>query len=156
MSKRDSEKFHRETAKKCFNGVWDYLDKKARNSSDERLMLNLAHTAQYHWGFIGTERNFAIGDWQISRVYAALNEPRLALSFAKSALERMEKNGLSDILCTGYEAMARAHAVAKEFQVARDYIKRARGQLAESKLDEEDRKVYLDQIRDTEQLVTGK
>lgn len=133
--------------------VLDYLEKKSRNANDDRLMLHLAHTAQYHWSFVGSERNFAVGDWLISRVYAALSEPRLALSFAKSALERMEKNGLSDILCTGYEAMARAHAVAKEFRVARDYAKRAREQLTKSVTDDEDRKIYLDQIEETEQLI---
>jgi hypothetical protein len=65
----------------------------------------------------------------------------------------MEKNGLSDILCTGYEAMARAYAVGKEFEAARDYVNRAREQLAKSNVDEEDRKIYLAQIRETEQLV---
>jgi len=116
-------------------------------------MLHLAHTAQYHWSFIGTERNLAVGDWQISRVYAALNEPGLALSFAKSAVERMEKNELTDILCTGYEAMARAYAVGKEFPAAREYLQRAREQLTKSVKDQEDRKIYLDQIKETEQLI---
>ena len=119
-------------------------------------MLQLAHTAAYHWSFVGTERNFAVGDWQISRVYAALNEPRLALNFAESAVDRMEKNDLSDILCTGYEAMARAHAVAKDPKAARDYIKRAREQLGKAKVDDEDRNIYSDQIEETEQLITGK
>jgi len=153
MSQRDSEEFHRETAKKCFNETWDYLEKKDRTADDDRLMLHLAHTASYHRSFVGTERNFAIGDWQISRVYASINEPRLALNFAKSALERMEKYGLTDILCTGYEAMARAYTVAKEPKTARDYVNRAREQLAKSNLDEEDRKIYSDQIQETEQLI---
>jgi tetratricopeptide (TPR) repeat protein len=153
VSQKDSEEFHRETAKKCFNEAWDYLDKKNRTSNDDRVMLKLAHTAAYHRSFAGSEKQFAVGDWQISRVYAALNEPRLALSFARSALERMEKNALSDILSTGYEAMARAHAVAKEFQVANDYIKRATEQLAKAKVDDEDRKIYSDQIQETERLI---
>jgi len=153
MSQNDE--FHRETAKKCFNETWDYLEKKDRTEEDEQRMLHLVHTARYHRSFVGTDRNFAIGDWQISRVYAVLNEQRLALRFAKSSLERMEKNDLSDILCTGYEAMARAYAVAKEYDAARGYIKRARDQLAKSNVDEEDRKIFSDQIRDTEQLIPG-
>jgi len=156
VSQHDSEEFHRETAKKCFNETWDYLEMKKRTPNDDRKMLQLAHTATYHRSFVGAERNFAIGDWQVSRVYAALDEPRLALSFAKSALERMEKNALSDILCTGYEAMARAHAVAKKVQVAKDYIKRAREQLAKANVDAEDRKIYSDQIDETERLLGGK
>jgi hypothetical protein len=149
------EEFHRETAKRCFNEAWDYLEKKERTADDEQQMLHLAHTARYHRSFVGTDRNFAIGDWQISRVYAVLNEPRLALHFAKSSLERMQKNNLSDILCTGYEAMARAYAVGKEYDTARGYIKLARDQLAKSNVDEEDRKIYSDQIRDTERLIVG-
>ena len=153
MSQNDD--FHRETAKRCFNEAWDYLEKKGRTADDEQQMLHLAHTARYHRSFVGTDRNFAVGDWQISRVYAALNEPRLTLHFAKSSLERMQKNNLSDILCTGYEAIARAYAVAKEYDHARGHIKRARDQLAKSNVDEEDRKIFSDQIRDTEQLIVG-
>ena len=153
MSQPNLEEFHRETAKRCFNEAWDYLEKKDRDANDEQQMLHLAHTARYHRSFVGTDRNFANGDWQISRVYAALNEPRLALHFAKSCLERLEKNNLSDILCIGYEAMARAYAVAKEYDAARGYIKRARDQLAKSNVDEEDRKIYSDQIHETEQLI---
>ena len=49
--------------------------------------------------------------------------------------------------------MARAYAVGKEYDVARGYINRARDQLAKSNVDEEDRKIYSDQIRETEQLI---
>ncbi len=152
MSQTELE-FHKDTAKKCFNGAWDYLDKKDRDSNDEKQMLHLAHAARYHRSFVGTARNFAIGDWQISRVYAAIKEPQLALRFAESALEIMLKNGLSEILCTGYEGMARANAIAKDHSSARNYIKKAREQLAgQTELDEEDRKTYSDQINETEAL----
>lgn len=153
MPHKDLQKVHREIARRCFNEAWDYLEKKNRDADDEQQMLHLVHTARYHQSFVGTDRNFAIGDWQISRAYAALNQPRLALHFAKSCLERMERNDLSDILCTGYEAMARAYAVAEEFEHARDYIKRAREQLDKSNLDDEDRKIYLGQIQEAERLV---
>jgi tetratricopeptide (TPR) repeat protein len=152
MSQSEIE-FHRETAKKCFNEAWDYLDKQGRDALDEQQMLHLAHTARYHRSFVGTAENFAIGDWQISRVYAALQEPRLALQFAKSSLEIMQKNNLVEILCTGYEGMARAFAIAKDYESARNYILKAREQLANSILDDEDRKIYSDQIRETEELI---
>jgi len=152
MSQSEIE-FHRETAKKCFNEAWDYLDKKDRNPNDDQQMLHLAHTARYHQHFFGTAENFAIGDWQISRVYATLQEPRLALQFAKSSLEIMQKNNLVESLCSGYEGMARAFAIAKDFESARNYVKKAREQLAKMTLDEEDRKIYSDQIRETEELI---
>jgi len=151
--------FHRETAKKCFNKAWDYMDKKNRDADDERQMLHLAHAARYHWAFVRTPkkeqmRHLAVGDWQISRVYATLNQPQLALHFAKSALEIMKKNNLADILHTGYEGMAHGYAIAKDNQSARDYISKAREQLSNATgLDAEDKKVYSDQIRETEELI---
>lgn len=151
--------FHRETAKKCFNEAWDFLDKKNRDAKDEQAMLHLTHAACYHWSFVaGSEnermRHIAIADWQISRAYAALNQSQLALQFARSALEICEKNGLSEILHTGYEGMARACAVGKDYESARRYIGKAREQLdAATGMDEEDRKIYSDQIRETEDLI---
>ncbi len=153
MSESGFEEFHRKTASNCFNQAWDYLEKKNRDANDDQQMLHLAHTARYLRSFVGTARNSAIGDWQISRVYAAIKEPRLAVRFAKSSLERMEQNNLFDILCTGYEAMARACAVAEDYEAARDYVRKAREQLAKSTVDDEDRKIYSDQIRETEKLI---
>jgi tetratricopeptide (TPR) repeat protein len=146
--------FHRKTAKKCFNETWDILDKEKRDANDEQQMLHLAHASRYHWNFVGTATNFAVGDWQISRVYAALKEPRLAHHFAKSALEISQNNNLSENLPSAYEGMARAYAIAKDFQHARDYINKARKQLDKAAgMDPEDKKIYLDQIRETEDLI---
>ncbi len=153
MSQNERE-IHLKTAKKCFNEAWDYLDKKNRDANDEQQMLHLAHASRYHWGFVGTARNFAVGDWQISRVYAVLKEPNLALHFAKSAVEISQKNNLSENLPSAYEGMARAYAVAKDFKSARNYISKAREQLEKATgMDAEDKKVYSDQIRETEELI---
>jgi tetratricopeptide (TPR) repeat protein len=146
--------FHRTYAKKCFNEAWDYLDKKNRDANDEQQMLHLAHASRYHWGFVGGPRNFAVGDWQISRVYAALGEPRLALHFAKSCLEISQKNNLSENLPSAYEGMARAYAIAKDYKSARDYVKKARDQLDKAtSMNAEDEKVYSDQVRETQELI---
>jgi tetratricopeptide (TPR) repeat protein len=150
---QDENEFHKKFAKKGFNEAWDYLDKKNRTAEDEQQMLHLAHASRYHWSFIGSARNFAVGDWQLSRVYAALNEPRLALHFAKSALEITQKNKLSENLASAYEGMARAYAIAKEKRSAMDYIKKAREALDTTKMSKEDKKVYSDQIDETEALL---
>jgi len=114
----------------------------------------LAHASRYHWGLVGTPTNQAAGDWQISRVYATLNQPTLALHFAKSCLELCEKNDLSDTIHTAYEGMARAHAIGGDYKSAREYVAKAREQLAHlTGLDEEDRKTYSDQILETERLI---
>lgn len=152
MSQNEIE-FHKKTARKCFNEAWDYLDKKSRDANDEQQMLHLAHASRYHWGFVGNARNFAVGYWQLSRVYTALNEPRLALHFAKSALEITQRNNLSDNLPSAYEGMARAYAVAKEKRSAMDYIKKARQALEAAEMSSDDKKVYSDQIDETEALL---
>ncbi len=154
MRASESErKFHRKTAAYCFNETWDYLEKKHRNADDNEMMLHFAHASRYHWSLIGTPRNLAVGDWQISRVYAALNHPSLSLQFAKSSLEIARKNNLSEVLATAYEAVARAHAVAKNYTATERYLAKARKQLGSLSLDDEDREIYLDQIRETEKMI---
>jgi hypothetical protein len=86
-------------------------------------------------------------------VYAALNQPQLALRFARSCVELCGKHHLSEILSTAYEAMARAFAVAGDTRSAKNYIKKAYEQLDASSVDDEDRKVFAGQIRETEKLI---
>jgi tetratricopeptide (TPR) repeat protein len=145
--------FHRKIAADCFNRTWDYLEQKSRSVDDDQIMLNLAHASRYHWSLIGKPWNFTTGDWQISRVYAALNQPDLALRFAKKALEISEKNNLSERLISAYEGMARAYAVAKKYPSAKEFIKRAREQMRTVSVDAEDQKTYSDQIDETERMI---
>jgi len=154
--KKDSglgaNEFHRKTAVACFNKAWDFLDKKERSREEDLEMLHEAHTSRYHWGHIGNAHNFAVGDWQISRIYAALKQPGLALLFAKASLELCEKNGLKDLLLSAYEGMSRAYATANDTGEARRYLEMARRQLELVK-DKEDRKIYSQQIEETEALI---
>ncbi|HEV2121095.1 MAG TPA: hypothetical protein VGS11_13460 [Candidatus Bathyarchaeia archaeon] len=146
-------RFHRKTGAQSFNRTWDYLEKKKRNAEDDAMMLHLAHSSRYHWSLVGSPRNQAVGDWQISRVYAALGRPNLSLQFARSSLEIAKKNNLIEILGTAYEAVARAHAVAKNYKVARKYLSKAKKQLGSLNIDEEDRQIYAGQIRETEKMI---
>jgi tetratricopeptide (TPR) repeat protein len=145
--------FHRKIAAECFNRTWDYLEKKNRSPEDDQMMLNLAHASRYHWGLIGKPWNLTTGDWQISRVYAALNQPDLALRFAETALEISQKNNLSERLVSAYEGMARAYAVGKKYRNAKQFVNKARDQLLAVSLDVGDRKTYSDQIDETEQMI---
>jgi len=151
-SQTDKE-FHRKVTAECFNRTWDFLEQKNRSLDDDQMMLNLAHASRYHWSLIGKPWNFTTGDWQISRVYAALNQPDLALSFAKKALETSQKHNLSERLISAYEGMARAHAAATEYPLAREFVSKAREQLRIVSLDDEDRKIYSDQIDETERMI---
>jgi hypothetical protein len=152
ISKSERE-FHRKTAARCFNTAWDYLVKKGRRSDDDQQMLHLAHASRFHWSIVGSPRNQAVGDWQISRVYAALNQPQLALLFAQSCLTRCRKGHLEYILCTAYEAVARAHAVAGDYASAREHIRKAHQALDASSVNATDRRIFLGQIRETEGLI---
>ena len=157
MSKRiamtqSEQEFHRKMAVECFNKTWDYLRKKNRTPDDDRLMLSLAHSSCYHWRLVGKAPNFAIGDWQISRVYSTLKQPDLAMRFATSSLETCQKHNLSELLVSAYEGVARAHAVANEYRSAKEFTNKARRQLSQV-TDEEDVKIYSDQIDETEQMI---
>jgi len=155
MSKEERE-FHRKIAAQCFNKTWDYFDMKKKTAEANSDMLHLAHASRYHWGVVGAPRNLAVGDWMLSRVYAELQQPRLALQFAESALAICEKSGLSEVLPTANEAMARAYAVSGDYQTAKKYLDKARLQLDRMKLDEEDRSIYLGQIEQTALLIGRK
>src|SRR5437660_11585404 len=151
-SQTDKE-FHRKVAAECFNRTWDYLEQKNRSLDDDQMMLNLAHASRYHWRLIGKPWNFTAGDWQISRVYAALNQSDLAVGFAKKALEISKNHNLSEGLIFAYAGLAWAHAVVRKYPLARVFVSKAREQLRVVSLDDEDRKIYSDQIDETERMI---
>src|SRR5213594_2915745 len=91
--------------------------------------------------------------WQVSRVYAALRQPDLSLHFAKASLEIGEKNSLLEVVLSANEAMARAYATGKKYQLAKEFLDKAKSQLHSASLDDDDRKVYSDQIRETELMI---
>jgi hypothetical protein len=146
-------KYHRKTAVRCFNRAWDYLEMKNRTPDQEREMLQLAHASRHHWSLVGSDRNRAVGDWQISRVYGELGHPRLSLQYAKACLAECTGKRLTEITPTAYEAMARAYAVGNDFKSASKYLEIARRQLAMLDLDTEDRRIFKSQIDQTESLM---
>jgi hypothetical protein len=150
---REEGGFNRKMAVKCFNQAWDHLEMKERSEQDDREMLQLAHASRYHWGLVGTSTNRAVGDWLISRVYVSLGQPQLSLLFARSCLETCEGDRLTEIVHTANEAMARAYAVAGYPAKAKEYLGKARRQLAALKLSKKDRAVYLKEIEETESLI---
>ena len=157
MAAKTSEAaLHRKIAAECFNKAWDYLEMEDRTPRDDREMLAMAHASRFHWGLVGTSENQAVGDWQLSRVYAALGEARLSLEFAKACLDTCGKSHLDGIVHTANEAMARAYAVAGDRRAARKHIVLARKQLDALTLEDEDREVYLDQIRRTERTIRSR
>jgi len=155
MSEEELE-FHKKEARHCFNHAWDYLDKGDRSPQDDVEMLHLAHASRYHWGLVGGVREAAIGEWQISRIYAAIGQPSLSLRFAAQALGICELNDLTDLLHVAFEGMARASIAMGDQETARTFLLKARANLETLHLDADDRKAYLQQIEDTEGLLRAK
>ena len=76
-------------------------------------MIGMAHASRYHWSVVGGPEELAIGEWQISRVYAALDRPEPSLFHAQRCLEICQAGKLGDFpLAYAYEALARAFALA--------------------------------------------
>src|SRR5881409_960143 len=131
-------RWHRKMAAGLFNEVWRLLEKKRTPAEDDR-MIHAAHASRYHWGEVGTPVNLAIGEWQISHVYAVLDRPEPATYHAVRSLATCKENGIDDFpLAFAYEALARADAVAGRKRELRRHLALARE--AGSKIkDKEDR-----------------
>ncbi len=132
--------FHKKMAVELFNATWTLLDKPDRSADDDALMCHSSHASRFHWGFAGTAENFAIGEWQISRVHAVLRQPDTALYYARLALEIAMQHQLHPFhVAFGHEAMARALALTQP-QAALQHIAAAQ-QAAAGITDSEDLKL---------------
>ncbi len=99
-------------------------------------MLTAAFTSRHHWQEIGEPRNFAISDWQVSRVAAVLGYADLADEYGQRSLDVASRAHLGAFY-EGYahEALARAARLAgnrdlkaKHLDVAYDLL----GQIEET------------------------
>jgi DNA-binding transcriptional MerR regulator len=133
----------RRLAVDLFNGVWRLLEQEDRTTLDDDRMLHMAHASRYHWEAVGTAANLARGEWQCSRVYAVLGRSEPSLHHARRVLEICQSEQIGDWdLAFGYEALARAHAVAGDFGAAREATELALA-AAEEIADDEDRTLLL-------------
>lgn len=116
----------KQLAKDLFNGVWRLLEKEDRSPAEDERMVHMAHASRYHWEQVGTASNLSIGEWQISRVYAVVGRPEPALHHAHRALQIAQENNIGDFqVAFGYEALARAAAVAGDMEDARRWTEQA-------------------------------
>ena len=117
----------RKAAVDLFNYTWTLLEKPDRTERESDLMIHATHASRFFWEEIGEPLNHARGEWQVARVYAVLARPEPALFHARRCLQIVEEHGLGDFdLACGYEALARAHAVAGELEAARRYEREGR------------------------------
>jgi hypothetical protein len=122
--------WHTRFAKELFNHSWDLLEKPDRTDEESHEMLHAAFASRYHWGVVGTEENWILGDAHISRVASSAGYPTLAIHYAKRALAGTQSNGWQDYrLASAYETVARAFAAAGDTAERDRYIGQARGAL---------------------------
>ncbi|MFL6179260.1 MAG: MerR family transcriptional regulator [Actinomycetes bacterium] len=128
-------------AASLFNRVWELLEKADRTPSDNDEMVNAAHASRLLWSTIGDAQNFAIGDWQISRVYSVLGRSEPAVFHARRCLDHSELvEGQPWLLASAYEGLARAYAVAGDRAAAAEWKAKAEERLLQVD-DADDREV---------------
>jgi len=124
-----------------FNHVWALLELPQRSVAEDFEMVHAAHASRWHWGRAGGPQEWAIGEWQCSRVYAELIRPEPALVHAHRCLQLCHEHGLDGfVVASAHEALARAHVVAGDLPAARAERDRA-AQIAADLADLEDRAV---------------
>lgn len=124
--------WQRTLAPHAFNHTWSLLDAPNLTREQEEEMLSSAFAQRYHWYSVGDARNWAISDWQVSRVAAVLGYEELALRFGERSLEIAVEHGLDPfVLGFAHEAIARAAAVVDDVATFTDHLELARAQLAE-------------------------
>lgn len=119
-----------------FNKTWDYLDKSNRTPLEVCEMLNCAHTSLLMWKNVETctNTNLSIGYWQISRVYAVLNESNLAKLYSERCIEISKNEDVDSFyLAYGYEALARSNKIDKKYEEMKENIKIAKEVLINTK-----------------------
>jgi hypothetical protein len=132
-------------AAQLFNETWRLLEQAGRSQDEDDRMLHAAHASRYHWGQAAdaTPANLARGEWQVSRVYAVLGRAEPALYHARRVIEICQACGIGDWdLAFGYEALARASAVAGDKAATRAALTQALV-AAEAIADDEDRQLLL-------------
>jgi hypothetical protein len=130
---------------RLFNETWLLLEREDRDQQDDDQMIHTAHASRYHWGQAPgvTPAHLARGEWQISRVYAVLGRAEPAIYHAQRVVDICQANGIGDWdLAFGYEALARAFAVASDAEAARAFTDRALA-AAETIAEDEDRDLLL-------------
>lgn len=139
---------HRRLAVNLFNHVWTLLDAPQRSIDDDFEMIHAAHASLWHWSRPGAGEpvNLARGEWQVSRVYAAVGRAEPAMTHARRCLAMCEAHGIGDFdLAFAHEAIARAAAVAGDTGLRDIHLQRARA-CAGAIADPEDRDHLLAQL----------
>lgn len=120
----------RSLASGLFNRVWELLEQPDRTTADDEELVHAAHASRWFWTAEGTAKERAIGDWQISRVYATLGRGEPAVHHARVCLGYAQQ--VPDetwLLASAYEGLSRAYAVSGDRAAALEWKGKALAQL---------------------------
>jgi DNA-binding transcriptional MerR regulator len=141
-----ADEAHRDLGKALFNRTWALLEKEQRTPDEDAEMIHTAHASTFHWLRGGAPINAVRGEWQCARVYAVLGRAEPALFHARRVLAGCQQQGIGDFdLAFAYEALARAHAVADDFDESARWAELA-GQASAEIADPEDREIVLSDL----------
>ncbi|MFW9786774.1 MAG: hypothetical protein ACFFE1_03820 [Candidatus Thorarchaeota archaeon] len=154
LTKEELENHHKMAAQ-YFNQTWELMEKEDRTKEDDDLMIHSAHASRYHWGVLvasdkyekaGPE-NLERGEWQVSRVYTVLKRPEPALYHAQRCLDICKENEIGDWdLAFAYEAMARAHSIAKNKEETNKFLQLGK-EAGERIKKKEDKEYFMSEIK---------
>lgn len=130
----------REAAMDLFHSTWRLLDRPHRTPEHDAAMIACAQASLWHWRRVGAATQWAIGEWQCSRVHAVLGDGEQALAHARRCWEIAEADRVDDFVpASAHEALSRAYAVLGDMDAAREERNLAYRLAIE--LDDEDRDV---------------
>lgn len=140
QGREDLAHWHRTMGPIAFNRAWELLDRSELSTAEEEEMLAATLAQRYHWYEIGEPRNWAIADWQVSRVTAVLGQADLARRFGLRSLEIAQAHNLGPFLeGFAHEAIARAAAVVDDIETFTEHLHEAKA-LVGAIEDEEERR----------------
>lgn len=130
----------RQAAMDLFHRTWRHLDREDRTPEHDAAMIACAEASLWHWWRVGAPTQWAIGEWQCSRVHAVLGHGDEALAHARRCLEIAEADRVDDFVpASAHEALSRAYAALGDFDAARE--ERNLAYRIALELDDEDRDV---------------
>ena len=134
---------HKYFAADCYNQTWNFIDKPKRTPEEDLSMLQTAMASLWHWSQRedASPTNFAIGYWQVSRVFALMGQTENARRFGEMSLKSAQ-GGEVVFIGFGYEALARAEMVAGNKEKMNEYLDQA-WSCAEKVEEEDDRKLLV-------------
>ncbi len=144
-SSGDLTHWHRTMGPMAFNRAWELLDRPELDTEEEEEMLAATFAQRYHWYEVGQPRNWAIADWQVSRVTAVLGHADLARRFGLRSLEIAQAHNLGPFLeGFAHEAIARAAAVVDDVDTFTEHLSEAKALVGAIEDDEERRTLESD------------